>query len=177
MKINRPFNQLSKNEYLHFIEHHADYSDFNTLGLYRSISENESLDLAGRIEVRDFANRFFEKTFEFLQVKDPRTYFELTTLGEELTKADEVQVWRDISRNQQRILSDKKIKHRNFGEHSRHHCGHPDCPFEGMMIRQDSWLTEYHMTFATDRNRDGVKAKSQRLKKERKGKNWLKEEE
>ncbi|MBN7811178.1 hypothetical protein J0A68_09430 [Algoriphagus sp. H41] len=177
MKIDRPFNQLSRDEYRHFIEHHADYSDFNTLGLYRSICENESLDLAARIEVRDFANRFFEKTFEFLQVKDPRTYFELSTLGEELTKADAAQIWREIRINQERILADKKIKHRNFGEYSRHNCGHPGCPFDGMMIRQDSWLTEYHMHFVSDRTRDGVKAKSARFKKERKTKNWRREEE
>ncbi len=177
MKINRPFNELSKTEYFHFIENHENYSDFNTLGLYRSICENESLSLEDRLEVRDYANGFFGKTFEFLQVKDPRTYFELTTLGEELTKADAEQVWRDIRKNQERILSDKKIKHRNFGEHSKHNCGHPGCPFDGMMIRQDTWLTEYHMHFVTDRNRDGVKAKSDRFKKDRKTKKWLREEE
>ncbi|GAA0879863.1 hypothetical protein GCM10009119_28320 [Algoriphagus jejuensis] len=176
MKIDRKFNELSKSEYFYFIDRHGDYSDFNTLGLYRSICENDNLDLADRLEVRNYANQFFGKTFEFLQVKDPRTYFELTTLGEELTVADERQVWNEIRKNQERILSDKKIKHRNFGDHSKHNCGHPGCPFDGMMIRQDSWLTEMHIVFNSDRNKTGVKAKSERLKKERKNQKWLRGE-
>lgn len=177
MKIDRKFNELSKAEYFHFIDRHGDYSDFNTLGLYRSICENENLDLANRLEVRDYANQTFAKTFDFLQLKDPRTYFELVTLGEELTVADEWQLWVDIRKNQERILSDKKIKHRNFGSHSKHNCGHPGCPFDGMMIRQDSWLTQRHMFFDSDRDKMSVKAKSERLKRERKTRNWLKDGE
>lgn len=41
MKINRKFNTLNFKEYLYFIENHKQFSDFNTLGLYRSIIENE----------------------------------------------------------------------------------------------------------------------------------------
>ncbi len=177
MKIARKFNELSKAEYFHYIDRHEDYSDFNTLGLYRSICENENLDLADRLEVRDYANQTFAKTFDFLQLKDPRTYFELVTLGEELTVADEGQLWVEIRKNQERILSDKKIKHRNFGSYSKHNCGHPGCPFDGMMIRQDSWLAYRHMFFDSDRTKVSVKAKSERFKKERKTQNWLKDGE
>jgi hypothetical protein len=177
MKIDRPFNELSKTEYFHYIDHHEEYSDFNTLGLFRSICENENLDVSERKEVLAYANRFFAKTFEFLQVKDPRTYFQLVTLGEELTRADEMQLWREIRKNQERILADKKIKHRNFGDHSKHNCGHPGCPFDGMMIRQDSWLARYHMVFVSDRDKTSTKAKSARFKKERKTKGWQQDEE
>lgn len=168
MKLDRKFNELSLPEYIHCIENHKDYSDFNTLGLYRSILENEQLSLDEKIQVKDFANTIFGKTYKFLQVKDPRTYFELETLGQELTVADEAQIWRTIQQNQEKILAAKRIKHRNFGDHSKHNCGHPDCPMDGLMIRQDSWLTEYHMVFYTDKNKNGAKEKSKQRKKDRK---------
>src|SRR5690606_22929211 len=177
MKIGRPFNELQKAEYFQYIDRHTDYSDFNTLGLYRSICENENLTMPERLEVRDYANQTFAKTFDFLQLKDPRTYFELVTLDQELTKADELQLWHEIRKNQERILSDKQIKHRNIGDHSTHNCGHPGCPFDGMMIRQDSWLARYHMVFNSDRDKVSVKAKSERFKKERKTKGWRRDEE
>ncbi len=61
MEIGRKFNTLSLSEYKHYIENHKKYVDFNTLGLYRSIIENENLTLADKIFVRDFANKFFHK--------------------------------------------------------------------------------------------------------------------
>jgi hypothetical protein len=45
--------------------------------LYRSICENENLELSDQIEVRNHANGVFEKTFNFYQKKDPKTYFDL----------------------------------------------------------------------------------------------------
>lgn len=168
MKIGKKFNQLSKSEYFHFIDNHKKYTDFNTLGMYRSICENGKLKLDDRIEIRDYANRTFGKTFNFYQLKDPKTYFDLTTLGMDLTQADERQFWEDISVNQQKILSDKKIKHRNFGEYSKHNCGYSDCPYNGLMIKQGSWLTESNMCFESDKNQYAAKDKSERFKKQRK---------
>ena len=170
MKIGKKFNQLSKSEYFHFIDNHKKYTDFNTLGMYRSICENEKLGLNDRIEVRDYANNTFRKTFNFYQLKDPKTYFDLTILGMELTQADERKIWDDIRANQQKILSDKKIKHRNFGEYSKHNCGYSDCPYNGLMIKQGSWLTESHMWFESDKNQHAPKDKSERIKKQRKNK-------
>jgi hypothetical protein len=123
MKIGKKFSSLSLSEYKHYIENHKKYVDFNTLGLYRSINENENLKLADKIFVRDFANQFFLKGFVFLQIKDPYTYFALITLGETLTKGDEREIWSQISSNQKKYLKSKKIKHRNFGICSKHSCG------------------------------------------------------
>ncbi|QHI34667.1 hypothetical protein IMCC3317_00100 [Kordia antarctica] len=168
MKIGKKFNQLEKNEYFHFIDNFKKYTDFNTLGMYRSICENEKLGLNDRIEIRDYANTIFGKTFDFYQLKDPKTYFDLTTLGKEMTQADERKVWDDIRINQEKILSKKKIKHRNFGEYSKHNCGCEDCPYNGIMIKQGSRFTESHMWFESDKNEYAAKEKSAKIKKQRK---------
>jgi len=168
MNIGKKFNLLSVKEYLHYIENHRKYVDFNTLGLYRSILENETLTLADKILVRDFANKFFHKTFDFLQIKDPYTYFELLTLGDSLTIADEKQFWNQIRLNQEKILKDKKIRHRNFGIYSKHSCGYETCNYNGLMIEQGSFLTEHQMHFDSDKNRFCAELKFKRLKKDRK---------
>lgn len=168
MKIGRRFNELTKGEYLHCIESYKKYTDFNTLGLYRSIIENDKLPIEDKIFIRDFANNTFEKTFNFLQLKDPKTYFDLITLGKELTKADEQQVWGDIRTNQQKILADKRIKHRNFGVYSKHTCGYEYCPFNGMMVKQGTWLARGGIWFQCDMNRRDRKNKSEEFKKDRK---------
>lgn len=166
MKINKPFNQFTKQEYLESIPNHKQYSDFNTLGLYRSLLENENLSLEEKLEIRDFANGYFQKTFDFLQLKDPQTYFEVSNLGNELTRGDELNLWRIIRENQQKILKDKKIKHRNFGTYSKHDCGYDTCPYNGLMIKQGSHLAESSMCFAIDKIKDEKKQKAQRREKE-----------
>ena len=168
MNIGRKFNLLSVKEYLHYIENHKNYVDFNTLGLYRSILENENLTLANKILVRDFANNFFQKTFDFLQIKDPFTYFELLTLSERLTVGDEKQIWNQIRINQEKILKNKKIKHRNFGVYSKHICGFETYNYNGLMIEQRSFLSEHQMRFDSDRNRFCTQLKSARFRKDRK---------
>lgn len=168
MKIGKHFNRLTKTEYLHYTDNYKKYTDFNTLGLYRSICENEKLNLFDKIEVRDYAHTLFEKTFNFYQLKDPLTYFNLITLGRDMTVADERKVWEDIRANQEKILKDKKIKHRNFGQYSKHNCGYEDCNLNGLMIRQGSMFTEDYMCFDSDKNRYAAKDKSERRKKDRK---------
>lgn len=168
MKIGQRFNKLTFKEYLFYLDNYKKYTDFNTLGLYRSIVENSKLDLADKIEVREYAHKTFKKTFDFLQLKDPKTYFDVTTIGQELTKADEQQIWDDIKTNQQKILTDKKIKHRNFGEYSKHNCGYDTCPLNGLMIRQGSTISEGHMQFNSDNNKYTARVKSDRRKGDRK---------
>ena len=168
MKIGKKFNQLHKSEYFNFIDNYKKYTDFNTLGMYRSICENEKLSINDRIELRDYAHTIFGKTFEFYQLKDPKTYFDLITLGKELTQADEKKIWDDIRINQEKILSKKKIKHRNFGEYSKHNCGYEDCPYNGIMIKQGSGLSESHMWFETDKKEGSTKEKAKKIKKQRK---------
>jgi len=170
MRIGKKFNLISKSEYFHFIDNYKEYTDFNTLGIYRSICENTKLKLNDRIEIRDYANTIFGKTFNFYQLKDPKTYFDLTTLGLELTLADERKIWNDIKINQEKILSEKKIKHRNFGDYSKHNCGIEDCPYNGLMIRQGSWYAEGHMSFHSDKDSHSAKMKSEQIKKQRKNK-------
>jgi len=168
MKIEKPFNQFSLNEIFCFIDNRKKYTNFNTLGLYRSIIENEELSLDDKIKLREYANNVFQKTFDFLQLKDPKTYFDVSTLGMDLTIADENQFWKDIIQNQEIILKQKRIRHRNFGDYSKHNCGDENCVYNGMMVKQGSFLTENSMHFKTDKPKRDKKEKSKRYKRERK---------
>lgn len=164
MKMDKKFNTLTLKKYFYCIDNHEKYTDFNTLGLYRSLTENEKLDIAEKIEVRDYAHIFFQKQFDFLQIKDPFTYSKVISLGRKLTKADEHQMWLDIKNYQERTLKDKRIKHRNFGVYSKHMCGYDDCRFNGIMIREGSPLEECSMrNFGMEK-----KWKSEKIKLERK---------
>lgn len=173
MEIGQKFNTLTLKEYYYYIDNYKKYTDFNTLGLYRSIVENEKLTVDDKISVRDYAHKTFKKTFDFLQLKDPKTFVEVEYLGQELTKGDEQNIWEDIRRNQQRILEDKKIKHRNFGEYSKHNCGYDTCVWNGIMIRQGSWLMESNMHFDSDKNQYAAKVKSEKRKTDRKNEKRL----
>lgn len=170
MKIDRQFNTFTKQEYFFSIDNYEKYSNFNTLGLYRSILENENLLLEEKIEIRDYANQTFQKTFDFLQIKDPSTYVKLVSLGVDLTKADERQIWKDVVRWQEKTLADKKIKHRNFGDYSKHNCGDTICVYNGLMVHQsNSRLKEMVMHFDSDNRSHNFSAreiKPERHKKE-----------
>ena len=168
MEIGQKFNKLTLKEYFFYIDNYKKYTDFNTLGLYRSIIENNKLEIDDKIEVREYAHKTFKKTFDFLQLKDPKTHFDITTIGQELTKADERQIWNDIIANQQKILADKKFRHRNFGDYSKHNCGYDTCPLNGLMIRKGSPISEGHMQFNSDKNKYAAKDKSDRRKTDRK---------
>ncbi len=168
MEIGKKFNTLTVKEYQFYIDNYKKYTDFNTLGLYRSIVENEKLTTEDKIVVREYAHKTFKKTFDFLQLKDPKTFVEVTYLGQEITKGDEGRIWNDIRTNQQKILADKKIKHRNFGEYSKHNCGYETCVWNGIMIRQGSWLAQGNMHFDNDKSQYQQKEKSERRKSERK---------
>jgi hypothetical protein len=169
MKIDKQFNKLSLKEYIFFIDNHKKYTDLNTLGLYRSIAENEKLTLAEKLELREYTHAIFKKSFDFLVLKDPMTYMAVSTLGEEMTKADERQLWKEVQVKQLEILNDKKLGHRNFGTYSKHICGQEGCPYEGLMTQKGSFFA-YHneMQFDTDKQRFGKKLKSKEFKKERK---------
>jgi hypothetical protein len=173
MEIGQKFNTLTLKEYLFYIDNYKKYKDFNTLGLYRSIVENEKLTLADKISVRDYAHKTFKKTFDFLQLKDPKTFVEVEYLGQELTKGDEQNIWDNVRRNQQQILEDKRIKHRNFGEYSKHNCGYDTCVWNGIMIRQGSWLMESNMHFDSDKNQYVAKDRSEKRKADRKNEKIL----
>lgn len=162
------FNTLTLQEYIFYIDNHKKYSDFNVLGLYRSIPENSQLDMAQKIEVREYAHLTFRKAFDFLQLKDPDTYMKVSTLGQDLTKADKAQLWEEVRLNQEKILKDKKIKHRNFGTYSKHKCGYEHCPYNGLMIRQGTYLAYGEMHFKGDKNKNFLRVKSDMGKQERK---------
>ncbi len=168
MEIGRKFNSLTLKEYLFYIDNYKKYKDFNTLGLYRSIVEHEKLSLADKLFVRDYAHKTFKKSFDFLQLKDPKTFVEVEYLGQELTEGDVQNCWNNIRINQQRILADKRIKHRNFGVYSKHNCGYDTCFLNGIMIRQGSWLAEDTLHFDSDKNHYVSKEKSEKRKAERK---------
>ncbi|MCB2377035.1 hypothetical protein LGH70_05545 [Hymenobacter sp. BT635] len=170
MKINRQFNTLSLGECLYLLEHHRNYTDFNTLGLFRGIVESTKLSLEEKQRLRDLVVAAFAKPFDFLQLKDPVTYFALSTLGEELTVADQAQAWENIRLSQQRILASKKLRHRSFGTYSKHLCGYDDCHLQGLMIRQGSLLSYGgKIRLCTDKNRwDGIPPKAAKRRQERK---------
>lgn len=168
MEIGQKFNNLTIKEYFFYIDNYKKYTDFNTLGLYRSLIENGKLTLEEKISVRNYANQIFQKTFNFLQLKDPKTFVEVSFLGEELTKGDEEKIWNEIKKSQQKILTDKKIKHRNFGDYSKHNCGYEDCVYNGLMIKQGSRLAEGQIHFDSDRTKYSAKEKSEKRKLERK---------
>jgi hypothetical protein len=152
VKIGSKLNQLTYREYLPIIEHHQKYTDFNTLGLYRSILENEKLELDAKIAIRELAHEKFRKSFDFLQLKDPDTYIKVSTLGQALTVVEKRQLMKNIRANQEKILKDKRIKHRNFGTYSKHDCGYEHCFYNGMMIHRGSRLAESNMFFDSDEN-------------------------
>ena len=77
MEIGHKFNTLTLKEYFFYIDNYKKYTDFNTLGLYRSMVENEKLSLNDKIAVREYAHKVFKKTFDFLQLKDPKTFVEV----------------------------------------------------------------------------------------------------
>ena len=166
MTIDKPFNQFSKQEYLECIPNHQLYTEFNTLGLYRSLLENGNLSKDDKLEIRELSHYYFKKTFDFLQLKDPQTFFEVSTIGVELTKGDELNWWRIIRENQEKIIKEKKLNHRNFGSYAKHDCGIDYCPYNGLMIRQGSPLAETSMHFKKDRNKDVKMQKALRIKKE-----------
>ncbi|WP_421809632.1 hypothetical protein [Flagellimonas sp.] len=168
MEIGKKFNQFTKEEYYETLKDHKKYRDFNTLGLYRSIIENDKLDIEEKIEIRNLANSYFQKTFNFYQLKDPQTYFELITLNQELTKDEEQKIWSGIRSNQEKILKNKRIKHRNFGYYSKHDCAYSNCPLNGLMVKQGSILAGGHMWFDSDKNRYIAHEKSEQNRKERK---------
>ena len=119
MKIGVKFNQLTYREYVNILDRYQKYTDFNPLALYRSIIENDKLDLDQKIAVRDLAHQHFAKFFEFLQIKDPSTYIRVSTLGKTLTAGEEDRLWENTYKNQEKILKTKRIKHRNFGTNSK----------------------------------------------------------
>jgi len=174
MKISRQLNTFSYREYIHLLKNHTRYTDFNSLGLFRSILENEELTPKQKIEIRDAAIGTFPKFFVFLQVKDPWTYRKLMLLGQDFTEADENRLRDIIEFNQQKILADKRIKHRNFGIYSKHSCGYDTCYMNGLMIKQNSLLSEYNMVIPSrGPQKYSTFSKAERCKKERKSKHQI----
>jgi hypothetical protein len=170
------FNELKCEEYYPLIDNHKKFADFNTLGLYRSLTENENLNTEQKILLREYANTYFQKTFDFLQVKDPWTYAKVISIGLEMTKGDEENLWRIIRENQYKILSDKRIKHQNFGVYSKHICGYDTCPLDGLMIKQGSYFAEYEMCLG-NHNKYPRKVKSEKRKADRKNESKIIDQE
>ncbi|PSL28259.1 hypothetical protein [Chitinophaga ginsengisoli] len=168
MKIGRQFKTLTLKEYLFFIDNHKKYTDFNTLGLYRSIVENEKLTIEDKLAVRDYAHQTFKKSFDFLQIKDPQTYVEVSTLGQELTRVETKKLWEDIRRYQQKTITEKRFGHRNFGVYSKHSCGYDTCHKNGVMIKQGSYISEGEIYFGSDKNRFAAQHKSEIRRQARK---------
>lgn len=168
MELGRPFNTFTLQEYQEIIPLHKKYKDFNRLGLYRSIMENDKLDLEEKEQVIDLANSYFQKTYDFLVLKDPGTWFELEHIGKELSLAQQRDLWDKIKEKQEKIIKEKRFGHRNFGVYSKHICGDDSCPYNGLMIHPNSKFAESEIHFKSDKNKTGKKHKSMQHKSERK---------
>lgn len=72
MDIGQKFNTLRPEQYYFYIDNHKKYSDFNTLGLYRSLLENENLTLEEKLAIREYAHKTFKKTSTFYNLKTQR---------------------------------------------------------------------------------------------------------
>lgn len=142
MKIWKNFNTLTLEEYIFYIDNRKKYTDFNELWLFRSVFENEQLKSEEKITLRDYIIKEMPKVFEFMQVRHPDLYTKLYFLGKTPTKGDENHLWKEISSNQEKILKEKRIKHRNFWNYSKHNCGYDNCHLNWLMIQQWSWFCE-----------------------------------
>lgn len=165
MKIKKRFNKLSKSEYYHVLANHKKYTNFNILGIYRSILETEKLDINGKIEIRDAYNKEFQKTFDFMVMKDPGTYRRLRELDE-----DKVHQY-EMDELQKKVYDKLKKKHRSFGVYSKHICGYDTCPLNGLMLPGGSSVQEYEgkICFKSDKSTYGKIVKDVlRKKKKRK---------
>ncbi len=179
MKTWKKYNTFTKKEYINLFEKNKKYTDFNILWIYRSLLENTKISIEEKIEIKNLYNTVFWKTYNFLQVKDPNTYLKIELLWKSYTVADENQLFLNIQKNQEKILKDKKIKHRNFWDYSKHNCAVKWCPLDWLMIKQWSWFSENSMCFNSDNRifywRNNW-FKSKIYKKERKNKKIIKEE-
>ncbi|MEQ1554907.1 MAG: hypothetical protein ABL929_12045 [Ferruginibacter sp.] len=68
----------------------ANKKAINSLGLYRSIIENETISIDEKIEIRELSHTVFKKSFNFLQLKNPFTYFRICTLGGDFTEQQQI---------------------------------------------------------------------------------------
>lgn len=119
MKIGKKFNALSLAEYRYCIARHRQYTDFNPLGLFRSILENPKLDEAAKQQVLALAKAHFGPFYDFLVVKDIHTYAKLSRLGQPpLPPAQEWQHLEKLRQQAEKILAAKKIRHWRVGIYS-----------------------------------------------------------
>jgi hypothetical protein len=176
MRLIEKYSDLTYKEYLKLLLEYKKHK-INTLGFFRSILESTKLTIEEKIHVRDEALAIFSKSFDFLQVKDPKTYVEIVTLGNLVTKGEKDALWDTIMHNQEKILKEKRIKHRNFGTYSKHICGYESCPYNGKMIQQGKFMCEYEMSLPSDSNKANKGMKSKISKKDQKQKFWKKYEE
>ncbi|SFC05085.1 hypothetical protein SAMN05421780_102399 [Flexibacter flexilis DSM 6793] len=170
-RLATPFNRYTLPEYLAALDDYKQTKrDFNTLGFYRSILENEKLTLEEKQQVLAYAYPVIGKSFEFLVLKDPHTYYNISILGreQEPTIPEYRHIWQEIKAKQQAILEAKDFGHRSFGTYSKHDCGYEDCPYNGLMIQKGSVLSEGELHFCSDRDRTSAKKKSLAHKKDRK---------
>ena len=161
------YNKFSVKEYTYIIDNQKK-KKLNVLGLYRSILENESLSNDEKIEVREYANTKFNKTYLFYQISHPQLHIDLFMLDNPLNKQEQDKKWDEMVVYQEKTLKAKGIKHRNFGEYSKHLCGIDSCPLNGHMIRAGSFQAETCMSFKSDKRSDYLKVKAKKRKSDRK---------
>lgn len=75
------YNTLAMSTLLELLESYKKDKNFNNPGFFRSILENDQLNLGDKIFLNNRAIEIMPKSYEFLQVKDPGLYLNLETLG------------------------------------------------------------------------------------------------
>lgn len=176
MKIGRKIREMSAEKIRQLMANYQRYTDFNRLGLFRGILESEKLSLAEKEALRDAAISAFPKYYDFLVIKDPTTWDELQHLGQDRLRSQILRDWDDLSRRQQKLLKEKKIRHRNIGVYGKHLCGNDHCRYNGSMVKaKHSPRYGYEMIFDTDHRRGGyhLQEKDSRRKRAKRIKQWL----
>ncbi|MBC7406563.1 MAG: hypothetical protein H7230_03800 [Candidatus Parcubacteria bacterium] len=157
------YNTLALSTLLELLESYKKDKNFNNLGFFRSILENDQLNLGDKIFLNNRAIEIMPKSYEFLQVRDPGLYLNLETLGMQILDSDKRDMYKKIRLNQEKILKQKKIRHRNFGIFSKHLCNIEGCHYNGRMVKQGSFVAGGGMHFASD-NHPSPKYKQAQLK-------------
>lgn len=115
--------------------------------------------------MRDLLNEKHFKTYEFYQIKDPELYISLFRLDKDMNDQQIEKLKDELRVFQEKRLKEKRIKHRNFGNYSKHNCGMETCALNGRMIKQGSPEAEACMHFKSDKRKPNKRYKRKKINK------------
>lgn len=124
-KIEKRYNTFNYDEYIFYLNKYKEYKNFNIYGIFNSFLENKILTDPEKLKlIKKYSEKFY-KSFEFLKVKNEHLYLKLFSIIEnkDYTANGKNGLYdnavKNIERDVEKILNNKKIKYRNFGENSK----------------------------------------------------------